>query len=130
MKKSRLYSFKVWIIAGGLITATSIFGGCKKSSDAPTPAPAPTTAAVTTADVLIQNTAFSANTITISVNSTVRWTNKDSYPHTVTSTANPVLFDSGQIAGGGVYSHQFTSAGTYTYHCLNHSSMTGTVIVN
>jgi plastocyanin len=80
-------------------------------------------------DVLIQNMAFDPSTVTISVNTTVRWTNKDAIGHTVTSDTGG-LFDSGTISSNGTYSHTFNTAGTYTYHCSIHPDMTGTVIVN
>jgi plastocyanin len=52
----------------------------------------------------------------------------DSAPHTV--TADGVSFTSATLAGGGTYSHRFTTAGTFAYHCEIHPSMTGTVIVS
>ena len=99
--------------------------GCKKSSK---DTPAPVTATPGANEVFIQNTAFTPASITVSVNTTVKWTNKDNLSHTVTS--NTGLFDSGIIGvSGGTYSHQFTTAGTFLYHCQIHSGMSGTVIV-
>jgi plastocyanin len=37
--------------------------------------------------------------------------------------------NSGNIAGGATYTHRFTTAGTYSYHCIYHSPMTGSVHV-
>ena len=38
--------------------------------------------------------------------------------------------DSGDLAPGGtIYSHTFMAAGTFGYHCIHHSVMTGTVTV-
>jgi plastocyanin len=78
-------------------------------------------------EVAIQSNAFTPLIITVPVNTTIIWTNKDANSHTVTSNDNS--FDSGNITTNGTYSHQFTSAGTYQYHCSIHSNMTGTVIV-
>jgi plastocyanin len=78
-------------------------------------------------EIWIQNMAFNPASITVSVNTTIKWTNKEGITHTVTS--NNGLFDSGNISSNGTYSHQFTTAGTYPYHCTIHSSMTGTIIV-
>ena len=72
--------------------------------------------------------AFVPGTITVNVNTTVKWTNKDAIAHTVTSDAG--LFDSGNIASNGTYSYKFTSKGTYSYHCAIHPSMMGTVKVS
>jgi len=82
-----------------------------------------------TNEVWIQNMAFSPITITVTAGTTISWTNKDGVAHTVTS--NTGLFDSGSISSGsGTYSHMFSTAGTFPYHCTVHPSMTATVIVN
>jgi plastocyanin len=79
-------------------------------------------------EVVISNFAFSPATLTVKVNSTVKWTNNDSYAHTVSSDTG--LFDSGSLSSGASFSRQFTSTGTFTYHCAFHSSMKATIIVN
>ena len=38
--------------------------------------------------------------------------------------------DSGDFGPGGVFQHRFASAGTFAYHCIHHSPMTGSVTVN
>jgi plastocyanin len=78
-------------------------------------------------EVFIQGMAFSPQTLTVAVNTTVKWTNKDAVSHTATS--NTGVFDSGMLGNGGWYSFQFTSTGTYQYHCAVHPGMTGTIIV-
>ncbi|MRS04724.1 hypothetical protein EG832_16130, partial [bacterium] len=79
-------------------------------------------------EVIIQGSAFSPTSITVAVNTTIKWTNKDGAAHTVTSDAG--LFDSGTIGNNGVFTHTFTTAGTYTYHCTLHSGMSASVKVN
>jgi len=37
--------------------------------------------------------------------------------------------NSGNIGAGATYTHRFTTAGTYSYHCIYHSPMTGSVHV-
>ena len=78
-------------------------------------------------EVIIQGMAFSPQTITVAVNTTVKWTNNDAISHTVTSDTG--LFNSGTLAPAGTFSFQFTAAGTFTYHCSIHTDMTATVIV-
>jgi plastocyanin len=80
-------------------------------------------------EIFIQNMAFNPGTITVTVNTTITWTNKDGIDHTVTSNTAD-LFDSGIIKSNGTYSYTFTSTGTYSYHCTIHPTMTGTVQVN
>ena len=71
--------------------------------------------------------AFSPETLTISIGDTVAWTNKESATHT--ATADGGEFDSGNLGNGDTFSHTFTAAGTYTYYCKIHTSMTSTIIV-
>jgi len=76
--------------------------------------------------------AFSPATLTISVGTTVIWTNTTGAPHTVTSDDGK-SFDSGINtpigAQGGTFSFTFTKAGTFAYHCQFHTFMMGTIIV-
>ncbi len=37
--------------------------------------------------------------------------------------------DSGDFGPGAVFSHQFTKAGTFGYHCIHHAPMVGTIVV-
>lgn len=78
--------------------------------------------------VSIANFAFSASTLTVASGTKVTWTNNDATTHTV--TADDGSFDSGNIAPGGTFSHTFTTAGTFPYHCKIHSTMTAKVVVN
>jgi len=77
--------------------------------------------------VSIANFAFSPDPLTIPVGTKVRWTNKDSPPHTV--TADNGTFDSGTLNTGDEFAVDFGQPGTYTYHCAIHPNMTGTIIV-
>jgi plastocyanin len=81
-----------------------------------------------TNEVFIQNHAFNPSSISVAVNTTIKWTNKDPVVHTVTSDDG--LFESGSIPTNGVFSFTFSKAGTYTYHCTPHPTMIATVIVN
>lgn len=95
-----------------------LWSACYKSDDTSDP---------NTNEVYMQNNMFNPGTIIVSVNTTVKWTNKDGNAHTVTS--NSASFDSGSISNSRTYSHSFTAVGTYPYKCTLHSNMTGTVVV-
>jgi len=124
MKKTFSYNnLSIFAMAFFLLTV-GVCGACKKSSNTTTTS---TSSGPGTNEVWMQNTAFTPSSITVSVNTTIKWTNKDAMIHTVTSANG--LFDSGNISSGGVYSRQFTATGTYPYKCTIHSGMTGTVIV-
>jgi len=94
------------------------------ASTEPTSAASPAGAAES---VAIQNLAFQPGTLTVPVGTTVTWTNNDSTQHTV--TADDGSFDSGVLQQGATFSQTFTTAGTFSYHCNIHSSMTGTITV-
>jgi len=74
--------------------------------------------------------AFSPNPFTISLASqtAVQWGNADGTTHTV--TADGGTFSSGNISSGSTFSHTFTTAGTFTYHCSIHPTMVGRIVVN
>ena len=79
------------------------------------------------------NSCFLPSTVTIDVGGTVTWENPDNVPHTVTSGTSSNgpdgYFDSNLIMVGQSYSNTFDSAGTYTYFCMIHPWMAGTVTV-
>jgi plastocyanin len=83
---------------------------------------------VQTQSVTIQNFAFAPASISVAAGSTVTWTNKDAVAHTSTSDATG--WDSGALAQNASFSHKFDTPGTFTYHCLFHPNMTGTVTVH
>jgi plastocyanin len=112
------YLVTILLIAG----AISLCSSCKKDKKDSTDNSTPGANAV-----WMKNTAFTPQSITVPVNTTVTWTNKDGITHTVTSTTG--LFDSGNIGNGGTFTYQFTTAGTYPYRCTIHSGMSGTVVV-
>lgn len=79
------------------------------------------------ANVDIKDYAFQKPAVTVTVGTTVTWTNRDDDPHTV--TADDKSFDSKGLGNGDSWSHTFTKPGTYPYHCSAHPFMKGTIIV-
>jgi plastocyanin len=77
--------------------------------------------------VTIDNFTFSPPTLTVSVGTTVTWTNQDDMVHTVTEANR--LFSSKSLETGDVYAHTFATPGTYSYFCALHPRMTATIIV-
>lgn len=70
---------------------------------------------------------FSPSTLSITTGDTVRFLNDDDRQHTATADGGD--FDSGILAAGQAYDRTFTRAGTFTYLCLLHPDMTGTIAV-
>jgi plastocyanin len=88
--------------------------------------------------VAISGLAYVPPSLTVPAGTTVTWTNMDSgIPHSVTS--DTAAFDSGPtcnpsatagcLGTGASFSHLFSTAGTFAYHCHIHSFMHGTITV-
>ena len=61
---------------------------------------------------------------------TVRWTNSDSVPHTVTKQGGPgAKFDSGTLQVGATFEQKFARPGKVDYVCRIHPNQMGTVTV-
>ncbi len=115
-----------------IATLLAAAAGCgKASSPSPTnPSPTPTgssTVSIVAGASTKTSTAYSPNPITVSRGGAVVWVNNDTTAHT--STANDNSWNSGNIAPGGSFSHTFSSSGTFSYHCMIHPGMVGTVTV-
>ena len=91
------------------------------------PTPTATSSTSNASSVSIANFSFSPATLNVAVGTKVTWTNNDSVTHTVTAIQG--AFDSNDLSPGSTFSFTFTKAGTYTYHCKIHPSMTATIIV-
>ena len=86
--------------------------------------------AVATDQATIQNYAFSPATIKVKVGAMVTWTNQDSVHHNVVADKPSDDAPNGPLIGRGeTYSFTFKKPGTYTYHCVPHPYMHGSVVV-
>jgi plastocyanin len=88
--------------------------------------PAPTAPAGTS--VTMAGSRFTPATLTIRTGEAVRWFNDDAMPHTVTAADR--TWDSASLPPGGSFERRFDAAGTYSYVCLHHASMTATLVVS
>ena len=114
-----------------------LLGACGPiSAAAPAATPAPptaraspkaTAAPISGPQVVIGNFTFTPGALTVPVGTTVTWVNHDDIPHTV--TAKDHSFSSAGLDTEDSFSHQFSVAGTYTYYCTIHATMTATIIV-
>ncbi|MGH9513063.1 MAG: cupredoxin domain-containing protein [Terriglobales bacterium] len=78
-------------------------------------------------EVRVDNFTFAPETLTVSVNSTVTWVNKDDVPHVIASTDG--VFKSKALDTDDKYSYTFTKAGTFAYYCTVHPKMVGKIVV-
>jgi plastocyanin len=91
------------------------------------PTRAKSAATVSPLEVRVDNFTFGPDTLTVPVNSTVTWVNKDDLPHTVASTDG--AFKSKALDTDDKYSYTFSKAGTYAYYCSIHPKMVGKIVV-
>ena len=80
-----------------------------------------------TVAVTVSAFAFSPDTLTVKVGTTVTWTNKDSVPHTI--SGDDGKWGSSSMGQNAAYQYTFNTAGAFPYYCAIHPSMKGTVIV-
>ena len=119
-------------LAGWAALAVSC-GSSSGYSTNPSPTPTPTSGGGnSTADVMVEimgmngANSFSPNPATVKAGQTVAWHNSDMIVHTATGAG----FDTGVISPGTTSAPiRFSSAGTFSYRCSIHPSMTGTLNV-
>jgi plastocyanin len=125
------------VAIAGCSSGTSTTPNAPASAAAPSTAPSAASAAASApasapaargGAVAIKDFAFNPQTIQAKVGDSITWTNQDSTAHTVTLDDKSV--DSGNVAPSATFSHAFTAAGTFTYHCSIHTNMTGTITVS
>ncbi len=78
-------------------------------------------------EVRVDNFTFALDTLTIPVNSTITWVNKDDVPHVIASSDG--LFKSKALDTDDRYSYTFSKAGSYSYYCSIHPKMVGKILV-
>ncbi len=113
------------IIAGLFVVSTSMFAQTAKNNRG-----GKSHVATSTTAIAMAYPSFSPSADSITVGSTVTWTNNDNSTHHTVTEVNGA-WNSGDIAPGGTYSHTFNTTGTVNYQCTYHASMgmTGTLYV-
>lgn len=71
-------------------------------------------------DVGMPGVVFQPAELRAAVGQRILWANNGTLAHTV--TADDGAFDSGHLIPGQTWAHAFAAPGTYTYHCVPHSS--------
>ncbi|MEI7512513.1 MAG: cupredoxin domain-containing protein [Candidatus Uhrbacteria bacterium] len=82
-----------------------------------------------TYNVNIQSSAFAPTSVSVRRGDKIIFLNRETVSHTITSDDGS--FDSGTLAASRSWTFDTSvlAAGTYTYHCSIHPSMTATLIV-
>jgi len=80
--------------------------------------------------VAIRNFGFHPDSLNVPRGATVTWVNCEDVgtePHTTTSDS--AVWSSPDLAPGNRFSHTFTAAGSFPYHCTPHPFMIAKVVV-
>jgi plastocyanin len=97
-----------------------VLGGIGAGAGACTPPPA-------SHSVGIDGLAYQPTALSVKVGDTIVWTNKDPFPHTVTSQAGG--FDSGSLQSGQSWTYIASHKGEFAYVCTLHPNMKATLHV-
>jgi plastocyanin len=133
-------------VMAGLSVALLLLAGCGsggatgEAASIDKPGPGAPASVVTIAGVM-----FEPSQLSVATGTTVKWTNEDDIPHTVTSgkpkrQGIPGISEDrpGRPDGtfresfggaGSQYEFTFEEAGAYNYFCEIHANMTGTIVV-
>lgn len=90
-----------------------------------TPAEIKIISQIETKIVTIKNVKFDPETLTVKLHDQVVWKNEDTVTHNVKGTG----WGNVPIGPGENFTQAFDKAGTFTYVCAIHPTMTGTIIV-
>ena len=78
-------------------------------------------------EVVIEGMQFSPASLQVNQGDTVRWTNKDMFPHN--ATASDGSFGSGDLAPGQSWSYRAERKGSFAYLCTLHPTMKASLTV-
>lgn len=80
-------------------------------------------------EIEIRGLKFDDPEIEIPAGTIVRWVNRDPVVHTSTADGDNPVWSSPSLAPGDVYEVTFDAPGNFTYHCVPHPFMRGTIVV-
>jgi plastocyanin len=115
----------------GIVPILVAICGCGGSGSVATHVTPQQTAAsgvAATERVKIVNFAYAPTPIRVRLGATVTWSNSDATEHTATADVGSA-FDTGTLTHGASKAVTFSRPGTFTYHCVFHAFMHGTVTV-
>ncbi len=127
--QASLESVTKFLLIGPALAACALLAGCGGGGYGTKPA------AATSADTAVKGVAkivemtdstFAPSTVRVKVGETVSFVDKDEIAHTATAEKT---FDSGTLREGAKFDFKATKAGTFSYVCIFHPGMTGTLNV-
>jgi len=78
----------------------------------------------------IREFSFEPRELIVPADATVRWVNRDDFPHSVIMAGNQPGSSRGTIAPGGEHTVVFRQAGKFTYRCGVHPTMLAEITVS
>lgn len=117
-----------------LLAVAACSGGSNPTgttSNPPPPPPPPPAGGSTNANVSIVDFQFVPATLSVTVGTTVQWSNNGNTTHNVIADGGGFT-SSGDLSGKTSYKFTFTTPGSYPYHCSYHAAtynMKGTISV-
>jgi len=142
MRRLLLALSAVAVVAVSAAGVSGAFSGGKATPRASMPMPMPTNTSAASRGAAVRptyelhqavvhakilNFAFKPPHLVVSPGTKVVWTNEDQDPHTVTSDRPG--FGSQALDTGSSFTMVAKRAGTFTYHCVIHPFMHGTLVV-
>jgi plastocyanin len=115
-------------IVAGLIVLVACGGGGGGGTDPPPPPPPPPPLVHAERVTATTGLAFDPSTVSIAASDTIYFTFQ-SVQHNVIFDATPGSPSNVPASQSTTVKRQFTTAGTFNYHCSIHPQMTGTVTV-
>jgi plastocyanin len=110
------FAMRGTIVVCSLVTILAL-SACRDTSSLE---PAPGTVLVD-----IHDAGFSPETVHVAIGRSVRWTNRSTQPHAISSPD----FNSGNLFPGWWFEANFEAAGTYDYVCPLHTTKEGTIVI-
>jgi plastocyanin len=118
----------ILVLALAAPLATLACGSSNSSPSMPTsPSGSATPVSIPRGADVLTSTAYNPNPVSVTVGTTVTWTNNDTTAHT--ATGDDGTWNSGTMLPGATFSRTFNTAGTFTYHCTIHPNMVASVMV-
>lgn len=77
----------------------------------------------------VRDFSFEPRDLMIPAGATVRWINRDVFPHSIGIASNQAASSRGTIIPGGEHTFVFRQAGRFTYRCGVHPTMLGEILV-
>ena len=106
-----------------------LVAGCGGDGDSQTVSTVKGATGATADKIEVKDFRFNPDSTTVKTGTTVTWTFLDDSDHNVEPVGTTELTKSPDLQGGKTFTFKPTKAGTISYRCGIHNSMTGSIVV-